>query len=563
MKLTIKRKIEDKVGPSEIIDLLLKDRSITDKKLFIHPIHPKNISLRDFFEKKPYLQQRDKVFKLLSDIHARGEMVVVYTDYDADGITGGAILWQTLAALGFHVMPYVPNRKTEGYGFSRFGIDTVIQKYKPAVIISVDHGIVAHDEVLYAQTQGIPVIITDHHQRFGIDPEAFAIFHTDQLSGAGVAYFFAKEIFEHLKSSTTHNELLTTNFENDFLALAAIGTIADMVPLLGPARSVTKYGLSAFSQLTKPGLHSLVQQAGLMGKTIGTYEVGFMIAPRINAFGRIGDPVDGLRLLCATRSSAAQALAKKASVTNTQRQVLVTEALQKTEGLVDVSQKILVVVLDDSEEGIIGLIASKLTEKYSRPSIVITKINSHTKAKSDLAKASARSIPGFDITSFLRGLKKYLINVGGHAGAAGFTMQTVKIEAFIEAVQKKAKTQLTENDFEKTLMVDLHTPLPAATIQLVHALEELAPFGIGNPTPLFLSSGSVQGIRLVGTDGKHVRLVLRDPSGYSLPMIYFNGGKDFFSLVNGQSVQVAFHLEQDTWMGRQKLQGRAKTIQSL
>ncbi|MFQ5452516.1 MAG: DHH family phosphoesterase, partial [Candidatus Paceibacterota bacterium] len=270
MKIKIKRKIRKGTSAKKIIEYLLTDRGITDKREFLHPRHPKYVSFAEFFGySKKYKKNLDKTLKLLKNIRDRGEMVVVYTDYDADGLTGGAILWETLHKLGFKVMPYVPHRKREGYGFSRTGIDRVIKKYKPVLIISVDHGIVAHDEIEYASQKGIPIIVTDHHQKARTLPKAFAVFHTSELSGSGVAYFFAKEIFENFQLSRlpktdyrdggqetfrpkddqplADNSQLENHFSNDYLSLAAIGTIADLVRLTGHNRGIVEHGLSSFA----------------------------------------------------------------------------------------------------------------------------------------------------------------------------------------------------------------------------------------------------------------------------------------------------------------------------
>ena len=210
----------------------------------------------DFVNGHKYFQ---KAIELLKKIKEKQQMIIVYTDYDADGITGGAILWETLYLLGFKTMPYVPHRKNEGYGFSIQGIDNVISKYHPALIISVDHGISAAEKISYAKKKGIPIIVTDHHLApKKLPKDAFVIFHIPALSGAGVAYIFAKEIFERFKSLTSNSSLLTTNylslftnFSYDYLALAATGIVADLVPLIGPARSIVKFGLDVFPKASR------------------------------------------------------------------------------------------------------------------------------------------------------------------------------------------------------------------------------------------------------------------------------------------------------------------------
>ncbi|PIV62753.1 hypothetical protein COS12_01190, partial [Candidatus Roizmanbacteria bacterium CG01_land_8_20_14_3_00_33_9] len=230
MKIFFKHEIKrtDKLTSKELVDLILKHRQIKNIKEFLNPPPPLSISLLDFNPKyKLYL---NKVIKLLKDIKKKDKMIVVYTDYDADGITGGAILWETLYLLGFKTMPYVPDRKKEGYGFSITGIDNIIREFNPALIISVDHGITKVKEITYAKKLGIKIIVTDHHLKSDEIPKADAIFHIPALSGSGVAYFFAKEIYQSFRSRSAgekSSEALKQNFQTDYLALASIGTIAD------------------------------------------------------------------------------------------------------------------------------------------------------------------------------------------------------------------------------------------------------------------------------------------------------------------------------------------------
>ncbi len=339
MKITFKHEVktDNKINAKFLIELLLKNRQIKNVKEFLNPPHPSKIKLTDFGFKKEIKAS----LKLLEKIKKNNEMIVVYTDYDADGITGGAILWETLNLLGFNVMPYVPHRKLEGYGFSKKGIDAVKKQFNPALIISVDHGITAWDKVKYAKSLGIPIIITDHHLKpEKLPDEALAIFHIPELSGSGVAYFFAKAIFEHFKSQSRKENIpevlhekssnftsgvkaLEANFNNDYLTLASIGTIADLVPLLGPSRSIVKHGLEAFSSIKRVGIKHILREAGIEGKKITPYDIGFIIAPRINAVGRLEHAIDALRLLCTKREDKAYELANKVGGKNRERQDLV------------------------------------------------------------------------------------------------------------------------------------------------------------------------------------------------------------------------------------------------
>src|SRR3989339_2006989 len=476
MNITFKNeiKLQDNIADKEIVDLILKSRHIKDLEEFLNPKSPLKISLFDFDPKyKLYLI---KVIKLLKDIKKNQQMIVVYTDYDADGITGGAILWETLHLLGFKVMPYVPHRKFEGYGFSKKGINNVKKEFDPALIISVDHGITKVEEIKYAKSLGIKIIITDHHLKGEKIPKAEAVFHIPALSGSGVAYFFAKEIFgsfqtsagkktSEVKANTLHKARtsevkLKTNFATDYLALASIGTIADLVPLTGPSRSVVKYGLEAFPKIKRFGIKHILKQAGIEDKKITPYEVGFMIAPRINAIGRLEHAIDALRLLCTNDEKKAYDLAHKIGNVNIERQEMVEKAVEEAREMlaktsavknrenkeqtaeVNKTAKIIILVSDKWHEGIIGLIASKIAEEFYRPTLVLTKTGDHY-------KGSARSIPSFHITDFLRSLKKNLIDVGGHKQAAGFTLEKNQLEEFIKNAQKLANKFIKDKDLER------------------------------------------------------------------------------------------------------------------
>ncbi len=552
MKLSIKRRIKPNENSEAIIKTLLKDRKITNQEEFYNPVHPKDIDFSAFFEDKDVYQSKlDKVLKLLKEIKRKEGTVVVYTDYDADGLTGGAILWETLNRLGFKVLPYVPNRKKEGYGFSKVGIDNIKDEFDPALIISVDHGIVGHESIKYASKLKIPVIVTDHHTKDKTDPAALAIFHTSELSGSGVAYFFAKELFNNLPASPANSILLKNYFENDFAAIAAIGAVADLVPLLDKNRALVKHGLKSFSKLNKPGLIALIKEAQIT-RPIGVYELGYLIAPRINAFGRIDDPKEALRLLCSRSVEKAALLAKKAGVVNRQRQELVERAILEAESMVDLSKKILIVRSQDWHEGIIGLIAGKLTEKYHRPTIALS-------MSDKLSKASARSISGFNITSFLRSFRNSLISVGGHPAAAGFSISSSKFKEFKNQVEKKADKLLSDSDLEKKLTVDLKLSLSQANLELALAMMPLTPFGVGNKTPLLMSEGVISHFDKIG-DGSHARAYIRDEMNKLHEIMFFGKAEELALLPKEKKIKVVYFLERDEWNSKVRARKIGKYI---
>jgi len=562
MKIAFQEEITPNQSLSEdkIIKIILKNRSIKNQAKFLNPDSPLNTTLKDFGLKKEF----NKIIPLLKKIKKNQEMIVIYTDFDADGITGGAILWETLYFLGFKVMPYVPHRQNEGYGFSKKGIDKIKKLYKPSLIISVDHGITADEEVTYAKTLKIPIIITDHHLKpKSIPKNAQAIFHIPQLSGSGVAYFFAKEIYNYFIKETDQktNQQLTINFQTDYLCLATIGTIADLVPLTDYSRSIAKYGLNSFSKTKRIGIKHILKEANIENKNISTYEVGFIIAPRINALGRLEHAINALRLLCTNQTNKAQSLANHMGLKNKERQDMVKKAVDQAEKQVEALikakklNKIIILKSDRWHEGIIGLIASRIVEKYYRPTIVLTESNG-------IFKASARSIPCFHITNFLQSLKKFLINVGGHKQAAGFTIEKNKLNLFINQAFKKANKIIDDKDLIKTIQVDLKIPVSQVNLKLARLIEKLEPFGIGNPKPKFYSQVEIIKKQTFGKNNNHLKLFVKDPlkDFHLLELIIFNSKDEFFNLLPGNKVNVVYNLEINRWQSNEKLRGNVKYL---
>ena len=571
MKITYTHEITEKTTPKDILSLLLTSRNIQDIDLFLHPISPLELFLKDFGFKKAKIT---KMMKLLESIREKDQMIVVYTDYDADGITGGAILWETLHLLGFRVMPYVPHRKTEGYGFSKKGIDSVKKEFNPNLIMSVDHGITAKNEVAYANSLGIDVIVTDHHHRQEekVPDSAVGIFHISALSGSGTAYMVAKEIFTHFchpeldsgsmldsRSGSGMTKKLEKYFKTDYLALAAIGTVADLVPLIGSSRSIVSYGLKAFEKVKRPGIKYILKDAQIQDREITPYEIGFIITPRINAVGRLEHAIDALRLLCTTDDVRASALSQKVGILNTNRQDLVKDQVAEARAQLQKLKKIpklIILYSDHWHEGVIGLIAGNILQEYYRPTIVMTKGDG-------FYKASVRSISGFHITNFLKTLGSYLTNYGGHAAAAGFTLKESKLKEFIKEATKKAEDLIADKMLEPTINADMKIPIEMATKTLSRTLHTLSPFGMGNPKPIFVSEASVIHAKLLGKQKNHLKLQVKDISNMHLPidMIGFGKGELLSQISKNKIVKVAYQLDINKWNGQEKVQGIIKHLE--
>ena len=424
-------KSKKKITSEDIVNILLKSRGITTpekRKEFFNPTLPEKITLRSLKISKPTVE---KGIERIKKAKKNKEKIIVYGDYDADGITGTAVLWETLFAFDKETLPYIPDRFTEGYGLNPKTIVKLKEEYPNlGLIISVDNGIVANKAVTQANKLGIDVIITDHHKKGRTDPKVLAIIHTTEIGGAAVAWVFAREIRKALKIPKSKFPA------GDGLDLTAIGTIADQISLLGPNRSFVKYGLRALNKTVRPGLLSLFKEAAIKRGAIGTYTVGFIIAPRINAMGRLEHAKHALRLLCIKKEVNAEELSLFLGKANNERRKIVDEVTIHATGAVKETMETSILVVHESyHEGVIGLVASRLVETFYKPTIVISR-------GKETSKASARSIPGFNIIDAIRNLDKLTIEAGGHPMAAGFSIKTSNIDKFAKEFEKETKHAL-------------------------------------------------------------------------------------------------------------------------
>ncbi|MCX6732084.1 MAG: single-stranded-DNA-specific exonuclease RecJ [Candidatus Roizmanbacteria bacterium] len=533
----------------QIISALLIKRNVTDIQTFLNPPHPLTFSLKTLgFEKELKI-----LLSHLQQCKKNNKNIVIYTDYDADGITGGSVLWETLHILGFSVFPYVPHRQKEGYGFSIKGIDAVIEKYNPGLIISVDHGISAREQIQYAHDKDIPIIVTDHHTKPELLPDsAVALIHCPLVSGSGLAYITALTIWKMLDPENT---TLKNLFTNDFLALASLGTIADLVPLVGYSRSIAKYGLQAFQHATKPGIKELLAVSGLSDIEISTYHAGFALAPRINAVGRLSHAIEAVRMLCTKDVIKAKQLAHDAQTYNVTRQKMVDLAVEEAFVAIEKSDisKLILQKNKDWNEGIIGLISSKITERYRRPSIVMTKTETGW-------KGSARSVKHFDIIAFLRSLN-LLKHVGGHPQAAGFSLLDEQLTAFEKAVSNHLEE--VPSPKEKEISVDIEIPMSSVTEKLADALVQLTPFGIGNPTPVFQSTAQILFVKTMGKKQEHLKFIAQDLMDRTkqLECVYFSPSASQKEIIQvGSKLSLLYTIEAQYWQGRKQLKCFIKTL---
>lgn len=474
----------------ELKEVLLSNRKIEDEKSFFEGVSPFKISLKELGIEEKELK---KIKKRLEQAKTNKEKIVIFGDYDADGISATAVLWQALYAQDYNVLPFIPNRLKHGYGLSTKALDDLFaQQPDISLIITVDNGIVAHSALKFLKKKKIDVIITDHHQKDDEKTDALAVFHSSKICGCAVAWFLAREL------SREQDKKLLINL----LALVAIATVTDLMPLLSINRSLLMYGLVVLRANTNLGLKHLLSLSKIDPNRIDAYTLGFQIGPRINAMGRLADGMDALRLLCTKDKEKAISLSNLLHGTNENRQNLTFDLAKQAEELVakELDEKIIILDSTQYHEGIIGLIAGKMTEKFSKPSIVIS-------VGPQVSKASARSLSGFNITEFIRLFKSDLLEVGGHPLAAGFALETKKIDLVKKLMKAKARELLTGKNLEKTLEVEAVLSADLLDLNTIKLIETFAPFGLANSKPVFILENVVlKNCKSLGKEGEHAKL---------------------------------------------------------
>lgn len=538
-----------KLEIKEIIEILFENRGLkTEKEIeeFLAPTDPFTLKPKDFGINE---KEVNKAVKRIREAIKKKEGIIVYGDYDADGICATAILWETLYRQTSNVLPYIPERVGEGYGLNNASISRLkTQNPNLGLIITVDHGITAAEKIKFAKSLGIEVIVCDHHQFGEVKPDAIAIIHTDKVSAGAISWLLAKEL-----------ETSRTLTEND-LDLVAISTIADLEPLLGLNRSLVKFGLKTLNETKRCGLLAVCEEAGIEKGKIGTYEVGFIIAPRINAMGRMEHALESLRLICTPKAQQAKTLASKLGTTNKERQLLTEETVNharesvlKTNG--KNLKKLLFIAHDSYQEGVIGLAAGKLAEEFYRPAVVVARGEKYS-------KASARSITGFNIIEAIRKFSDLLIEAGGHPMAAGFTIETEKLPLLKSKLEALAEKELDKDKLTKTLKIDCLLPIELVTEDLFQKTRQLEPFGMGNPEPVFYSENLViLESRTVGSTSRHLKLKLKDPkTGFTIEAIGFGFGSLSSKLSFENPIDVAYNLQLNQWNGNRRLEIKIKDL---
>jgi single-stranded-DNA-specific exonuclease len=441
-----------------------------------------------------------------------GEPIAVYGDFDADGVCATALLTQALKTLGAKAMPYIPHRINEGYGLNADALKDLKEK-GACVVVTVDCGIRSLGEVDEGTKLGLDMIVTDHHSVGGELPRAVAVINPKQegdlypfqeFAGVGIAFKVAQAL-AMAQELDPLNQGHAADLD-ELLDLVALGTVADLVPLVGENRELVRRGLARLSKTERPGLLAMMQQAGGKNRTMTAGTIGFYLGPRLNAAGRIDHARTAYKLLTTHYPGEAEDLAAKLEATNRDRQKLTDEMTQKAREMVAAlprGEYILVAGSPEFPEGIIGLIASKLQEDAYRPAIAMTH------QKDQQMRGSARSIPEFNIIAALDECADLLVRHGGHAAAAGFTVKNENFDSLYARLRTIAERELSKLELAPTLSIDAEAALTDMNWKLLEHLDTLAPFGYGNREPVFLSRNvTVKAARLVGTD--HVAMTVSD-----------------------------------------------------
>ncbi len=535
-QIKAKKKKERQV---EIIKVLFKNRGLRTKKQqeeFLRPKNPYQLTAQEVGISPVQIK---KAFKRIKEAVKKKEKIVVYGDYDTDGVCATAIMWETLHGLGAEAMPFIPRRE-DGYGLKVEKIEELAEE-GVKLIITVDQGIVHTRQVAYAKKKGIDVIITDHHVPGEKKPSALAIVHTTQIAGCGVAWFFSKAIGQ-----------------KPDLDLVTIGTVTDVMPLLGPNRSIVKFGLKDLQKTKRPGLLALYDFAGIDKTKISAYEVGFIIGPRLNASGRMGDPMEALRLACTPLENRGISLAQKLDQQNRARQDLTKQIARhaRKRWLEEDGQSALIFVYHESyEHGVVGLAARQLMEEFYRPAIILA-------PREDQWVASARSIEEFNIVEAIRACADLIGAHGGHARAAGFSVTKANLEPLRERLIGLAEEKLGKKKPRSRIEIDTEVKLADLNLALYQKMAQFEPFGMENPQPVLATRGvNLLEARTVGRESQHLKLqVMDEVSGVSFSAIGFGMGQLYSQLSPEKPFKIAYNLLLDEWNGRQGLQLRLKDI---
>jgi single-stranded-DNA-specific exonuclease len=550
------RHLSRTLGCDPVVATVLANRNICSEKDASRFLNPSLNDIRPPFAIKDIDAASNRIYEAV----IRNEKILIFGDYDVDGITATAVLLEFLRYTGARVSYYIPHRLNEGYGLQTDHVTNHAVPNNIGLIITVDCGSTSHEAVLAARNAGIDTVITDHHQTSDRLPEALAVvnparpdctagFH--HLAGVGVAFYLLINLRKFLREKGFWENRPEPKLV-DFFDLVALGTVADMVPLFEENRILARIGTHRLSRTNRPGITALLDVSGIGEQVPDAEDIAFRLAPRINAVGRLGHAAPALELLTTRNADEGKRLADYLNKMNRERQEIesrvfdtVSECLSRQSHLTE--RRTIVLSHPDWHEGVLGIAASRILKTFYRPVVLIS-------TRGGMGKGSARSISGIDLYASLKSCGKYLDSFGGHRMAAGLKLKTENIEKFCEAFERTVAESTRADNFVPTLSIDCELDFDGISSDLIDNLESIKPFGSGNPEPIFMARNiKVASSKIVG--GTHRRMTLKQLSGKSNAIfnaIQFNIDPQH-PLVNTFD-RMAFRLHWNRWNGQKKPQ---------
>ena len=531
-------KIAKKAGLGPEAARLLFSRGIKDEDSLSRFLAPSLDDLHD-----PYLlHDMDKAVNRIRRAIEQGEFILVYGDYDADGMTSASILKETLEQLGAECLVYLPNRFTDGYGPNASVYKYFIEQQGISLIVTVDNGVAGHEAIDLAQSMGVDVIVTDHHSLPEVLPDAHAIVHPEHpesdypfkhLAGCGVAFKLACALLEEVQV--------------ELLDLVAIGTIADMVSLTDENRIMVQYGLEVLRNTQRIGLQELFEIAGISSSDVTEETVGFQLAPRLNALGRLDDPNPAIELLTGFDDEEVREIALMIQDKNEERKEIVQAIYEEAKSLVDPNKSVQVLAKEGWNPGVLGIVAGRLLEELGQAVIVLN-------IEDGRAKGSARSIEAVDIFEALNPHRELFIAFGGHAGAAGMTLEAEQLDALSEILETYVKDKGIDAKGKNTLYLDEELDLESLSLETVKSFERLAPFGMDNQKPVFyIRDFQVENARSMGAGDSHLKLKISKGTA-SFEVVAFGQGSKVTEFSQVKQLELAVTLSVNQWNGQTTLQ---------
>lgn len=544
----------DCLGIDAVVAQLLAQRNITSFESAKAFFRPHIGQLHDPF----LMQDMETAVSRLQQAIDQKETVMVYGDYDVDGTTSVSLLTHFLRSQGLNVTPYIPDRYAEGYGLSKKGIDTA-KAANISFMIALDCGVKAIEQVAYANSLGIDLIICDHHTPGDVLPNALAIldpkrsdcaYPFKELSGCGVGFKLMQALLQQQGKNVS--DIIA------YLDFVAVAIAADIVPMVGENRTLAFLGLQQLNAHPRPGLKALMRDKPTV-QIIS--DVVFGMAPRINAAGRMKHGLHAVELLLSATDEEAQTLAQEVEMYNTSRREVELEITKEALAQITENQEennaASVVYAPHWHKGVIGIVASRLIESHYRPTLVFTK------SEEGILAASARSVRGFDVYKAIDTCSKHIIQFGGHKYAAGVTLKEENYQAFKTAFEAQVAQTLTETQKKQTLDVDVGLPFAAITPKLLRILKQMEPFGPENRSPVFYTDGVVDSgfAKFVGQDKSHIKARFVQGASSPIDAIGFGLGKKMNLLKKGTPLRIAYTLEENVWQGNVSVQLRLKDIE--